>query len=291
MQKTPEQPVFPNDVGFFFEISTLESLNLCGPRIPDPVRQPYYQIVWITRGSGYYTIDLERYQMTDHTIYTIPPGRFHQFMPAGPLSGYVLSFNIDFLYLAIEGPGRPFFEETNTDLKRVNTYLLQRGDPALQNVLAEIKREFESHLLLRLEILSGLFKVFLIHVKRQAATVRQEEVSCHRTRLFNSFYAKLDTQFRTKKQVAEYANELFVSPSYLTEVVKKVTGYSASYHIQQRMVQEAKRLAMYSDANMKTVAYSLGFDDLSHFSKFFKNVAGMNFTEFRKKTFVRQVYH
>jgi AraC family transcriptional activator of pobA len=75
-----------------------------------------------------------------------------------------------------------------------------------------------------------------------------------------------------------------VTPNYLTEVVKKVTGNSASYHIQQRMVQEAKRLAMYSDANMKDIAYTLGFDDLSHFSKFFKNAAGMNFTEFKKKT-------
>ena len=289
MQKTLTQPVFPNDESFFFESSTLESLNPDGAPSPDPMRRPYYQIVWITKGSGYCTIDLERYRVIDNTIYTIPAGRFYQFEPAGELSGHVISFNTDFLDLSIEGPGRPFFREIGADLRRVNMFSLQAVAPALTHLLDDITREYRTHQVLRLEILSGLFKIFLIYMKRQVKTVRQEEASSQCMRLLNNFYAKLDKQYKTMKQVAEYASELSVTPSYLTQVIKKVTGYSASYHIQQRMVQEAKRLAIYSDANMKTVAYSLGFDDLSHFSKFFKNAAGLNFSEFKKRTFVRHV--
>jgi AraC family transcriptional activator of pobA len=289
MQPTFKQSVFPSDTSFFFEICTLESFCLCPGAIEDPVRRPHHQIVWITRGAGSFSIDLEKYGMTDNTIYTIPPGRFHQFSPTGDIAGYVLSFNTDFLHLAIEGPGRPFFKEISADLKQVNMFLLKSDNPALQNLLDDITREFETHLMLRLEILSGLFKIFLIYMKRLATTIRQEEASSHKMRLFNNFYAALDKQFKTMKQVAEYASVLSVTPSYLTDVVKKVSGYSASYHIQQRMVQEAKRLAMYSDANMKMVAYSLGFDDLSHFSKFFKHAAGVNFSEFKKSTYTRHV--
>jgi AraC-like DNA-binding protein len=125
-------------------------------------------------------------------------------------------------------------------------------------------------------------------MKRNSTAIRQEAVSSSPNRLFSSFYAKLDNQFRTMKQVADYANELFVSPSYLNYVVKKVTGHSASYHIRQRTVQEAKRLLLYNHANMKMVAYTLGFEDLSHFSKYFKNATGIRFTDFKKKTFIRQ---
>ena len=289
MQTTQKWPVFPNDVNYFFDISTVELLHLKRDPGHVPIRRPHYQIIWINQGSGYFSIDLEKYRIEDNSTFTIPPGRFHQFMPEGRLSGYVLSFNIDFLHLAIESPGRPFFTEINSDLNRVKMYLLKRGDRALQDVLANISREFEAHLTLRLEILSGLFKVFLIYMKRQSATVRQEEIHCPHTRLFNSFYAKLDNQFRTKRQVSDYASELFVSPNYLSHVVKKVTGHSASYHIRQRTVQEAKRLVIYNDANMKSVAHSLGFEDLAHFSRYFKNAAGMNFIAFRKKTFTRQI--
>ena len=282
MQPQERQSVFPNDVSYFFEITTLESLNINKGSMSDPVRVPHAQIIWITRGSGYLTIDLEKFQMTDNTIYTIPPGRFHQFRPTDTVGGYVLSFNTDFLDLAIEGSGRPFFKEIGADLNRVNMVALRSDNPELQHLIGDIAREFETHLTLRLEILCGLFKIFLMYMKRLSMTVRQEEASSHKMRLFNNFYAKLDKDFKTMKQVAEYANELAVSPSYLTDVVKKVSGYSASYHIQQRMVQEAKRLAMYSDASMKMVAYTLGFDDLSHFSKFFKNAAGLNFSEYKK---------
>ena len=292
MQQQERQSVFPNDVSYFFEISTLESLNMNKGSMNDPVRRPHSQIIWITRGTGYFTIDVEKFQIMDNAIYTIPSGRFHQFRPADNIAGYVLSFNPDFLNLAIEGSGRPFFKEIDTDLNRVNMFELRSECPlALQNLLADIIREFETHLMLRLEILCGLFRIFLMYMKRQATTIRKEEASSHKMRLFNNFYAKLDKEFKTMKQVAEYASELSVSPSYLTDVVKKVSGNSASYHIQQRMVQEAKRLAMYSDASMKMIAYSLGFDDLSHFSKFFKNVAGISFTEYKKSNYVRSVQY
>jgi len=287
MEGIEQRHVFANDVSYFFEITTLESIR--SETISYPVRKQHAQIVWVTRGSGYFTIDLEKFRMTDNTIYMIPPGRCHQFLPAGDLSGHVLAFNCDFLNLAIDSPGRPFFKEISDDLMRVKMLSLQSDNPILRNIFAEISREFETHLMLRLEILSGLFKIFLVYVKRLATTIRQEEASSHKMRLFNSFFAKLDKQFKTMKQVAEYASELSVSPSYLTVVVKKVSGYSASYHIQQRMVQEAKRLAMYSDSNMKMVAYALGFEDPSHFSKFFKNAAGLNFSEFKKKSYVRHV--
>ena len=287
MQTNAIQPVLLNEVNYFFDISTVESVNLKHGLQNGPIRQPYYQIVWITQGSGYFSIDLEQYRIEDNSAFTIPPGRFHQIRTEGRLSGFVFTFNIDFLHLTIESPGRPFFKEISSDLKRVKMYSLPEGHQALQNLLAGITGEFEAYNIFRLEIVSGLFKVFLIYLKRQSAGIRLEETSCPHTRLFNNFYAKLDKQFRTKKQVADYAHELSVSPNYLSVVVRKVSGYSASYHIRQRTVQEAKRLVMYNDANMKMVAYSLGFDDLAHFSKYFKNAAGMNFTDFRKKTFTR----
>lgn len=288
MQKNLKQLAFPDDVNYFFDISTIESIYLNRDLENEPVRRPHYQIVWITHGSGYFFIDLEKYRVRDNAICTIPPGRFHQFMPESRTSGYVLSFNLDFLHLAVGGSGRPFFEEISSDLNRVSMFLPKLGDREPKNVLDDISREFKAQQTLKLEFLSGFLKIFLLYIKRNSTTILKEELSCRSTRLFNSFYAKLDNHFRTMKQVADYANELLVSPGHLTDAVKKVTGHSASYHIKQRTVQEAKRMLMYNDANLKMVAYTLGFDDLSHFSKYFKNATGITFTDFRKKIFVRQ---
>ena len=84
--------------------------------------------------------------------------------------------------------------------------------------------------------------------------------------------------------VADYACQLFITPNYLNEIVKKTTDYSAGYHIRQRIALEAKRQAMYSPLSIKEVAYYLGFTDTAHFSKFFKNTTGKNFSDFKKES-------
>jgi AraC family transcriptional activator of pobA len=68
----------------------------------------------------------------------------------------------------------------------------------------------------------------------------------------------------------------------LNRTLKKTTGYTASHHIQQQIILEAKRQAMYLSTSMKQTAYYLGFDNLAHFSKYFKQNCGMNFTDFKK---------
>ena len=92
----------------------------------------------------------------------------------------------------------------------------------------------------------------------------------------------LDNNFKETKMVAEYAGQLAVTPNYLNRIVKKNTGFSAGHHIRQRVVLEAKRMGRYSDAGMKEIAYSLGFLDSAHFSRFFKTFAGINFSEFKR---------
>ena len=83
--------------------------------------------------------------------------------------------------------------------------------------------------------------------------------------------------------VAEYADDLCVTRSYLNKVVKKVSGFTASQIIQQCIIHEAKKQAIKSGTSMKQIAYNLGFDDSAHFSKFFKSNSGMNFTNYKKE--------
>jgi AraC-like DNA-binding protein len=82
--------------------------------------------------------------------------------------------------------------------------------------------------------------------------------------------------------VADYARAQHLSSNYLNEVIKSETGSSAKDWIQQRLLLEAKRLAQYSDLPAKEIAFSLGYEDVAHFSKFFKNLEGHSFSEFKQ---------
>jgi len=100
-----------------------------------------------------------------------------------------------------------------------------------------------------------------------------------------AFKSLLEHRFATVKSPMAYASSLNISTPYLNECVKNTTGYSVSYHIQQRVILEAKRLLYHSDKSIKEIAGELGYDDHSYFSRLFVKVSGTTPVAFRNKNF------
>ncbi|GAA4323290.1 AraC family transcriptional regulator [Mucilaginibacter gynuensis] len=98
-----------------------------------------------------------------------------------------------------------------------------------------------------------------------------------------AFRTILDQYFVSAKRPADYAQKLNISTPYLYECVKNATGFSVSYHIEQRVILEAKRLLYYSDRSVKQIAAELGFNDYPYFTRLFAKVTGMTALAFRKK--------
>ncbi|PTB96935.1 AraC family transcriptional regulator [Marivirga lumbricoides] len=98
-----------------------------------------------------------------------------------------------------------------------------------------------------------------------------------------AFKELLEQNFVTAKRPAEYAKQLNISTNYLNECVKNATGHSVSYHIQQRVILEAKRLLYHSDISVKEISAELGYDDYPYFSRLFTKVAGTTALAFRNK--------
>jgi len=69
----------------------------------------------------------------------------------------------------------------------------------------------------------------------------------------------------------------------LNECVKNATGHPVSYHIQQRIILEAKRLLYHSGKSVKEIATQLGYDDYPYFSRLFTKITGMSALAFRNR--------
>lgn len=109
------------------------------------------------------------------------------------------------------------------------------------------------------------------------------------TNLLAKFDILLRKYFDEKKQltvglptVQYFADELCMSSNYFGDLVKKMTGETASCHIRQFVVQQIKdRLA--SGANVTEVAYALGFEYPQHLSRMFKTQTGQSPKEYIEK--------
>jgi AraC-like DNA-binding protein len=80
---------------------------------------------------------------------------------------------------------------------------------------------------------------------------------------------------------AEYAERLAVHVNHLNKVLKETSGKTTSEFIGARVAHEAKLLLIQTDWTVAEIAYSLGFEQPSHFSKFFRKHVGVAAVDFR----------
>jgi AraC-like DNA-binding protein len=77
------------------------------------------------------------------------------------------------------------------------------------------------------------------------------------------------------------AEQVHLSPSYLSDLLKKETGKNAQEHIHFYLIEEAKNLLLNSEKNVNEIAYNLGFEYPQYFNTLFKKKTGRTPKEFR----------
>ena len=81
--------------------------------------------------------------------------------------------------------------------------------------------------------------------------------------------------------VAYCAEELFISPNYFGDMIKKETGKSPHEHIQLKLISTAKERIFDPAKSLSEIAYELGFKHPQHFSRMFKKTTGLSPNEYR----------
>ena len=98
------------------------------------------------------------------------------------------------------------------------------------------------------------------------------------TRITNVFMELLERQFPIEdstqqfnmKSAKDFAEQLSIHVNHLNRAVKNTTGKTTSEIIYERIINEAKALLKHTDWNVAEIGFSLGFEDPTHFSHFFK---------------------
>lgn len=109
-----------------------------------------------------------------------------------------------------------------------------------------------------------------------------EEVST-RSKIVLEDFLMLVRDYHTKERsLSFYADKLYLTPKYLSKLIKSVSGKSAHEWIDSFVILEAKNLLKYSDMSIKSIVYDLNFPNQTTFYRFFKTKTGMTPSEYRK---------
>lgn len=109
-----------------------------------------------------------------------------------------------------------------------------------------------------------------------------EEVSTRSKIVLEDFLLLVRDYHTKERSLSFYADKLYLTPKYLSKLIKSVSSKSAHEWIDSFVILEAKNLLKYSDMSIKSIVYELNFPNQTTFYRFFKTKTGMTPSEYRK---------
>lgn len=107
--------------------------------------------------------------------------------------------------------------------------------------------------------------------------------------LFQRFIVMLSHPDNTKRVVSAYAEQLVVTPKYLSAVCKEKSGRTAMDWITENTVRHIKYYLLQTDLSVKEIAFKLDFPDVSFFCKYVKKHLGLAPLEYRNSQILSNV--
>jgi AraC-like DNA-binding protein len=287
-------PLIPDnlnkEIGHFnvFEISEVQKLTRkTGSAMPYN-RRAYYKISLIRgRNRAEYAdkvIDIEKNAL----LFATPKIPYHYLPQDENQSGHFCIFTADFLVHTKSGvvlDELPLFRPGGYPIFQ----LADEQVDELSYIFRKIQKELASDYAYKYDLLRN-YLLELIHYgqKLQPATVLYPTHTAS-ARISSLFIELLERQFPIEsphqtldlRTAKDFAGRLAVHVNHLNKVLKENTGKTTTDLISSRIVQEAKILLKQTDWNVSEIAYCLGFEEVAHFSNFFKKQTSLAPVAFR----------
>ena len=277
------------EIGHFnvFEAETLFDKKT-GTRIMPYSRRAYYKISWI-RGKSRAEYADKVIDINESALLFATPKIPYNWIPAdSDQTGRFCIFTADFLTphkagvslddLPIFQPGQlPVFQLNSEEVKEIE-YIFRK---MYKELGADYKFKYDLLRNLVLELIHYGQKLQPMQAISTAQNASERISSLFIELLERQFPLESMSQRLNLRTAKDYADRLAVHVNHLNKVLKEVTGHTTTQIISNRVIQEAKILLKQTNWNIAEISYTLGFDDLSHFSNFFKKQTSFTPATFR----------
>lgn len=110
-----------------------------------------------------------------------------------------------------------------------------------------------------------------------------DQISTRHKSVFESFIELVEKYHNKERLVRFYADKLCITPKYLSQIIKNMSGLSAPEVINKYVILEAQHLLRHTDLSIKEISDQLNFPTTSYFYKYFKTHTGYTPNSYRLK--------
>ncbi|MGV8091802.1 MAG: helix-turn-helix domain-containing protein [Mangrovibacterium sp.] len=254
------------------------------------------------RTFGFYAISIkknyagklkygQRYYDFDSGVMTfISPNQIlsHKQGDITPTEGVTLLFHPDFLAgypLAKTIKNYGFFSYEVSEA----LHLSEQEEEILENIFRNIEREYQCNIdqfsqdviIAQIELLLQYSNRFY---NRQFITrkIANDEILIRLENLLNDYFNDENLSENGLPTVQFISTRLNISPNYLSDMLRSITGQTTQQHIHNKLIDKAKELLTTTNLSVSEIAYQLGFEYPQSFNKLFKKKTDISPLEFRQ---------
>lgn len=266
------------DIGHFNVFNIKDMYKSCAGKPEMPYNRRTYYKVRLINGENLVeyagkTIKIEQYGL----LFATPKIPYRYTPDAAPQAGHFCVFTKDFVPMAKTGldiDQLPVFSNQSDFVFQIT----EAQYVYVEQIFEKMHLEMGSGYAYKYELLRNYLMELIHYGQKLKPIVPQHQVKTATARIASFFIELLERQFPIEntshvlqlKTPKQYADALNVHVNHLNKVLKETMGKTTGDIIASRINQEARILLKQTTWNVSEIAYTLGFEEIAHFSNFFK---------------------
>ncbi len=249
-----------------------------------PHQLKFYNLIYFTSGHGRHYIDFDWYSVQQNSLIYLTKDQVCAFDFSNDLKGYCIIFTEEYFVRCFANLSDSFvFRLFNPELFSPIVEIPERND--FKTYFELLHEEFKAQPSFNTKtIIESLFTILISKAEqiKQKQTFQIKDTS--KIQLYQKF-SKLIEEGLSKSRSAEfYAGELAITYKHLNTICKELQNKTAKQVIDDLVILRAKRLLINGQLKTSAIAYDLGFEDPTNFTKYFKKRTALTPKQFIKVT-------
>jgi len=253
-------------------------------------RRDYYKIAFVTSGTGIMHFGENSVLIDKPFLIFFSPLLSYAWEPTSEEhSGYNCLFTKDFLAGKLQQDNF-----SKSELFKIGTIpafkIEDKAYADLEYLFQKMLSEYYDSYKNKDEMMVNYINLIL-HTGSKLLNLQEEHLHHNASeRISASFFDLLQKQFPIAdsndrimlKSPVDFTRKMNLHVNYLNQTLQSTSGKNTNWHIQQRMIMEAKMLLKNTDWSISEIGYALGFEYPSYFTSFFKKLTGSTPLSYRK---------